>query len=81
MQQTLNLSENKELITLDNPLFNNEEFFRSTLNKVGEPSTILFRKNLVKDMSYFREDLKQVLDYEFCYRVLNIHKIAIIEVN
>lgn len=64
---------------LDSKLFKSDTLFKSPMNKVGEPSTILFRKSLVDVIGFFREDLNQVLDYEFCYRVLKRNKIAIIE--
>lgn len=79
LQYTLNLDYSDGIAYLDNQLFSSDEFFVSPLNKVGEPTTILFRKNLINSIGYFREDLKQVLDYEFCYRVLNKDRIAIIE--
>ena len=39
----------------------------------------MFRTGLVKEIGYFREDLKQILYYEFYYRILKKHKIAILE--
>lgn len=78
LQNSLHLPVENGMIYLDSSLFKSELFFESPLNKVGEPSTILFRKNLVDSIGYFREDLHQVLDYEFCYRVLKKNKIAII---
>lgn len=79
LQYKLNLSYKNGISYLDKTLFKSDEFFKSPLNKVGEPSTILFKKNLVDTIGYFREDLNQVLDYEFCYRILKKSKIAIIE--
>lgn len=79
LQRTLNLDYHKGIAYLDHYLFSSEEFFVTPLNKVGEPTTILFRKSLIDNIGYFREDLKQVLDYEFCYRVLNTNRIAIID--
>lgn len=79
LQHTLNLSSKNGISYLDYNLFKSEEFFESPLNKVGEPTAILFRKNLVNTIGFFKEDLNQVLDYEFCYRVLKKNKIAIIE--
>ena len=39
---------------------------------------MLFKKELVEEIGCYREDLKQILDYEFCYRVLKKYKTAII---
>lgn len=49
------------------------------MNKIGEPTTMLFKKELIAKIGPFREDLKQVLDYEFCYRVLPSQKIAVLQ--
>ena len=45
LQHKLNLSYKNGISYLDKTLFKSDEFFKSPLNKVGEPSTILFRKN------------------------------------
>jgi len=79
LQLTLNLSFDDGIGYLDKTLFKSPEFFKSPLNKIGEPTTVLFKKSLVDDIGYFREDLNQVLDYEFCYRVLKNDKTAILE--
>lgn len=78
LQKHLSLPIKNNIIYLDASLFKLDTLFTSPLNKVGEPSTILFRKDLVDTIGYFREDLNQVLDYEFCYRVLKKKRIAII---
>ena len=79
LQQDLNLSSQMSFDILDKKLFKCENFLKSPLNKVGEPSTVLFRKSMVQGNGYFREDLVQVLDYEFYYRILKRNKIAIIK--
>src|SRR5690606_38180799 len=40
---------------------------------------VLFRKSILKTTGYFREDLEQILDAEFYYRVLKKYKIGIIK--
>lgn len=77
LQETISQSEN-EILILDNQLFKNKLFTLSPLNKIGEPSTVMFKKSIVKKIGYFRTDLKQVLDYEFWYRILEKNKIVII---
>jgi glycosyltransferase involved in cell wall biosynthesis len=64
---------------LDASIFSMPSFDASPLNKIGEPPTVLFRKSLVEEIGYFREDLKQILDYEFYYRVLKQHPIMILK--
>ena len=39
----------------------------------------MFRKKTLKKVGFFREDLKQILDYEFCYRILKKYNIVILE--
>ena len=77
LQRHLQLPE-KEIYFFDRTLFKNNSFLDPPFNKVGEPSVILFPKGIVEKIGYFREDLKQILDYEFYYRVLKKYKIAII---
>ncbi|OMP31159.1 glycosyltransferase [Mangrovimonas sp. DI 80] len=79
LQKTLNLEYNENIAYLDKTLFCSDQFFETPLNKVGEPSTILFKKELVNRIGYFSEELNQVLDYEFCYRVLKTRRIAIMQ--
>lgn len=67
-----------ETLVLDKKLFRSDFFLRSPLNKIGEPSVIMFRRDILKKVGYFREDLKQILDYEFYYRILKEHHIAIL---
>ncbi len=68
----LQVQYNSEPIDMvfDVSYFKNNLFFKSPLNKFGEPSTTLIRKSAIDNVGLFREDLKQVLDYEFCYRLL-----------
>lgn len=78
LQGNLDLVEEDGIACIDNNIFSTAEFFKSPLNKIGEPTSYLFRKDLVLDIGYYREDLNQVLDYEFCYRILKSNKIAIL---
>lgn len=66
------------LFFLDNSFFKNSNFLQHPYNKVGEPSGILFRKYLLQEIGFFREDMIQILDVEFYNRVLKKYKIAII---
>ncbi|WP_163336852.1 glycosyltransferase [Desulfopila sp. IMCC35008] len=45
-------------------------FLEPPRNKIGEPTAVLYRANVVKTVGEFREDLKQTLDYEYWYRIL-----------
>ena len=79
LQEALQLPLKNGMRILDKNLFKSDLFLKSPLNKVGEPPTTMFRKDLIKNIGYYREDLKQILDYEFYYRLLKKYKIAILE--
>lgn len=78
LQDSLNLPLKNDMYILDASLLKSNEFFKHPRNKIGEPSAVLFKKDLVNMIGFFREDLKQVLDYEFYYRILKKQKIAIL---
>jgi glycosyltransferase involved in cell wall biosynthesis len=71
--------EKDEAITIiDEKLFKQDEFIFDPRNKIGEPPTVLFKKAIIKEVGFFDEDLKQILDYVFYYRILKKYPIAII---
>ncbi|WP_417875628.1 glycosyltransferase family 2 protein [Winogradskyella sediminis] len=71
------LKDNVQII--DRSLFKSKAFLKPPIkNKIGEPSVALFRKRIVNKIGYYRADLKQILDYEFCYRLLKQQPIGII---
>ena len=77
LQRNLDLPEGEvSIVTKD--LFKTNKFLKSPLNKIGEPTTVLFKKSVVKEVGFFREDLEQILDYEFYYRLLKKYDIAIL---
>lgn len=67
-----------DVLYLSSKFFKNNEFTKYPYNKVGEPSAVLFPAALIDKVGPFREDLAQILDYEFYYRILKHKKIAII---
>jgi glycosyltransferase involved in cell wall biosynthesis len=79
LQLELGTTFNNGIGIIDTTLFKTPQFLKSPLNKVGEPPATMFSKKLLKKVGWFHEDLKQILDYEFYYRVLKYKKIAIIE--
>jgi len=78
LQVSLDLPLSNGINILDSSLFKSKEFLKDPRNKIGEPSAVLFRKEIVNKVGFFREDLKQVLDYEFYYRILKKNNIAIL---
>jgi len=63
---------------IDESLFARKDFLDSPMNKIGEPPTVLFKKSILQQVGDFDENLKQILDYVFYYRILKVHPIAII---
>lgn len=57
--------------------FNISFFYEGALNKIGEPSTVLLNRECLISVGSFREDLNQVLDLEFCWRLMEKHTILI----
>ncbi|SDH86943.1 MULTISPECIES: glycosyltransferase family 2 protein [Winogradskyella] len=82
LQRGLHFKINKNVQIIDRSLFKSNEFLKPPIkNKIGEPSAVLFRKSITDIIGFYREDLKQILDYEFCYRLLKKQDIAIINEN
>lgn len=65
--------------TLDKSFIKSKLFFTSPLNKIGEPSCTMFRRDLIEKVGNFNEHLRQKLDYEFYYRLLKHAKIKVTE--
>ena len=78
LQHALNGSEFESGV-LDKSFIRSKLFFNSPLNKIGEPSCTMIRRDIICDVGYFNEQLKQKLDYEFYYRLLKHSHIKIIE--
>lgn len=79
LQEKLELTSQNNLIYIDKSLFARDDFKKSPLNKIGEPSVVMFEKSLYTKIGGFDTNLKQILDYVFCYRVLKYKKIAVIK--
>lgn len=77
LQLSLNKIDNSILI--DKTLFKSDLFFLDPINKIGEPSVVMFRKNIVSKIGYFSEKLFQTLDFEYWFRILKKSQILIIE--
>lgn len=77
LQKTMNLPS-REVNFLDKNLLKDKRFLQIPHNKIGEPSAVLFRTSILNRTGYFREDLQQILDAEFYYRILKTYRIGII---
>jgi GT2 family glycosyltransferase len=80
LQETLNLKFNNNFCIIKNSIFKHKQFFCSPLNKIGEPTAVMFKKKLYKEIGQFNSELKQILDYEYWYRVLKIYPIGILDI-
>lgn len=49
------------------------------LNKIGEPTAVLMRKDCFDKIGYFDEGLKQTLDIEYWYRLMKYYRIGFVE--
>ncbi|MBZ9779445.1 glycosyltransferase [Psychroflexus sp. CAK8W] len=65
-------------LILTKKLFKRKDFFKKPKNKIGEPSVMMFRKSVLNKTGYYDERLKQILDFEFCCRILKNYCIHII---
>lgn len=68
----------EEYLAINKNLFKRNDFMMPPHNKIGEPPTVMFPKDIVKDVGFFDENLKQILDYVFYYRLLKKYPIAIL---
>lgn len=67
------------LYMLTKDIFKSKTFYDNPKNKIGEPSTVLFKKCIIDEVGYFDENLKQILDYEYWYRILKKYPIIVID--
>ncbi|MFV0530348.1 MAG: glycosyltransferase family 2 protein [Flavobacteriales bacterium] len=67
-----------DLFILTKKIFKTSFFSKSPPNKIGEPSVVMFRKELFDSIGKFNEELEQILDYEYWYRILKQKNIAVI---
>jgi glycosyltransferase involved in cell wall biosynthesis len=75
---------NEELITLRKLVKTDQNIFLSdkdasgfithniSYNFIGEPTVVLFRKNIIQEVGYFNSDLSQVCDLEYWLRIITL---------
>lgn len=59
-------------------LLRDKNLLKSPVNKIGEPPATLLRRTAIEKAGYFDQDLKQALDIEYWYRIMNYGKVAFI---
>ncbi|MCF7914643.1 MAG: glycosyltransferase [Spirochaetaceae bacterium] len=60
-------------------LLGDPQFLQQPRNKVGEPSSVLFRKSVVDAVGDFKTSMRQALDYEWYYRVFKKYKVGFVD--
>lgn len=76
LQKGIETTENGTI--LSRTFFKSRQFLSSPVNKVGEPSLYFFRRSLVSEIGFFSSKYNQLLDYEFCIRVIKHYNIVIL---
>jgi glycosyltransferase involved in cell wall biosynthesis len=76
LQKTINLNFSEFYIFKKKDL---KHLWNARLNIFGEPVTFLFKKTLFDEVGFFSASAKQILDMEFCYRILQKEPIGITE--
>lgn len=59
-------------------LLKDKNLLKKPVNKVGEPPATLLKRSTMLEMGLFDLKLKQVLDIEYWYRIMNYGKVAFI---
>lgn len=70
--------KNEEITFLDKRFFGTIHFLNKPANVIGEPTAVMFKKELISKIGYFDESFVQILDYEYWYRILRKYSIAIL---
>ena len=72
-------------ITIQNGILEGTAYLRdsqilnSPKNKIGEPTSVLIKKECFNKVGLFNEDMKQALDCEFWYRLMPYYKIGFVD--
>ena len=56
-----------------------ESLLDTPMNKIGEPTTVLFPRKVIHETGLFNEDMVQILDYEFLYRILKKYDVVMVD--
>lgn len=60
-------------------LLNDPKLLVNPMNKIGEPSTVLMRKDIFKRVGMFDLNLRQIVDVDMWLRIMGAYKIGFIE--
>lgn len=70
--------EVEEGFTKGTTYLKNINLMKSPLNKIGEPTAVLIKKECFDRVGYFNTELKQTLDFEYWYRLMKFYDIGFI---
>ncbi|AFZ48015.1 glycosyl transferase family 2 [Cyanobacterium stanieri PCC 7202] len=59
-------------------LINDPKLLQHPINKIGEPTTVLIRKEVFEKVGYFDSDFSQLIDLEMWLRIMGHYKIGFI---
>ena len=82
MEKYANLSEhlgNLKKIQSGRSFLGSNQILKSPLNKFGEPTVVLLRRDIFNKVGFFSEKLKQSLDIEYWYRLLPFYKVGFVD--
>lgn len=66
-------------VNVGSELLAHSDFFKSPLNKIGEPSNVLLRKQIFEKVGLFDSDLYQTLDMDMWFRIMCQCKIGFVD--
>ncbi|OAZ05415.1 glycosyltransferase [Flavobacterium succinicans] len=70
--------EVEEGITKGTTYLKNINLMKNPLNKIGEPTAVLIKKECFEKIGYFNIKLKQSLDFEYWYRLMKFYDIGFV---
>lgn len=79
LQKDLDLEYHHQVTVIDKNILGAEELLIQPLNKIGEPIVMLIHKDIFTEIGYFSTELKQILDFEYWYRILEKFPIYLID--
>ena len=79
LQVNLNMSDASVTIIKGKELLRAPFFKKKPINIIGEPTAIMFRKDIIAEIGYFDENMFQLVDYEFCLRMFKKYNIGFIK--
>lgn len=60
-------------------LLGNKNLLEIPKNKIGEPTAVLLKKEVFNKVGYFSTTLKQALDIDFWYRLMQFYSVVFID--